>query len=113
MGRILLAALDDAALDDYLEHADLQVKTSRTVCTPDGLRASVEEIRRQGWVIIDQELEMGLRSVAVPLKDSAGQVLAALNVGTHAGRVSRQELENRFLPVLLEASKELSTRLFH
>jgi IclR family pca regulon transcriptional regulator len=113
MGRILLAALDDAALDDYLEHADLQVKTSRTVHTVEGLRASIAEIRRQGWVIIDQELEMGLRSVAVPVRDSAGQVLAALNVGTHVGRISRQELESRFLPALLEASKELSTRLFH
>lgn len=112
MGRILLAALDDAALEEYIEHADLQIKTSRTVHTPDGLRASVAEIRTQGWVIIDQELEVGLRSVAVPLKDSAGQVLAALNVGTHAGRVTRQELETRFLPVLLEASKELSARLF-
>ncbi|MDH4871123.1 IclR family transcriptional regulator C-terminal domain-containing protein [Pseudomonas sp. BN515] len=113
MGRILLAALDDAALDDYLEHADLQVKTSRTVHTAEGLRASIAEIRRQGWVIIDQELEMGLRSVAVPVRDSAGQVLAALNVGTHVGRISRQELETRFLPALLEASKDLSTRLFH
>ncbi|MCY1340233.1 Pca regulon regulatory protein [compost metagenome] len=113
MGRILLAALDDAALDDYLEHADLQVKTSRTVHTREGLRESIDEIRRQGWVIIDQELEMGLRSVAVPVRDSAGQVLAALNVGTHVGRVSRQELETRFLPALLEASKDLSTRLFH
>ncbi len=113
MGRILLAALDDAALNDYIDHAEMQIKTSRTVHTPDGLRASVAEIRQQGWVIIDQELEVGLRSVAVPLKDSAGQVLAALNVGTHAGRVSRQELEMRFLPVLLEASRELSTRLFH
>ncbi|MCY1465115.1 Pca regulon regulatory protein [compost metagenome] len=64
-------------------------------------------------MIVDQELEVGLRSLAVPLKDSAGQVLAALNVGTHVGRVSRQELETRFLPVLLEASRELSTRLFH
>jgi len=63
-------------------------------------------------VIIDQELEVSLRSIAVPLKDSAGQVLAALNVGTHVGRVSRQELENRFLPILLEASHELSSRLF-
>ncbi|MCY1389533.1 Pca regulon regulatory protein [compost metagenome] len=113
MGRILLAALDDAALDDYLEHADLQVKTSRTVHTAEGLRASIAEIRRQGWVIIDQELEMGLRSVAVPVRDAAGQVLAALNVGTHVGRISRQELETRFLPALLEASKDLSTRLFH
>ena len=92
---------------------DLQIKTSRTLHTPEALRESIKEIRRQGWVIIDQELEVGLRSLAVPLKDSAGQVLAALNVGTHAGRVSRQELETRFLPVLLEASRELSTRLFH
>ena len=113
MGRILLAALDDAALDDYLERADLQIKTSRTLHTAEALRANIAEIRRQGWVIVDQELEVGLRSLAVPLKDSAGQVLAALNVGTHAGRVSRQELETRFLPVLLEASRELSTRLFH
>lgn len=112
MGRILLAALDDAALDDYLSHADLQVKTSRTLHTAQDLRANIEEIRLQGWVIIDQELEVSLRSIAVPLKDSAGQVLAALNVGTHVGRVSRQELENRFLPILLEASQELSTRLF-
>ena len=81
--------------------------------TAQGLRDSVAQIREQGWVIIDQELEVGLRSIAVPLKDSAGQVLAALNVGTHVGRTSRQELETRFLPVLLEASKELSERLFH
>lgn len=113
MGRILLAALDDAALTEYLEHANLQVKTSRTLHTPEAIRASVEEIRQKGWVIIDQELEVGLRSLAVPLKDSAGQVLAALNVGTHASRVTKQELESRFLPVLLEASRELSTRLFH
>ncbi|MFZ3184589.1 MAG: IclR family transcriptional regulator C-terminal domain-containing protein [Pseudomonas sp.] len=113
MGRILLAGLDDQALEDYLSDAELQVKTSRTLHTPEALRASIETIRQQGWVIIDQELEMGLRSVAVPLKDSAGQVLAALNVGTHVGRVSQRELETRFLPVLLEASQELSTRLFH
>ncbi|WP_407290738.1 IclR family transcriptional regulator domain-containing protein [Stutzerimonas zhaodongensis] len=112
-GRILLAALDDAALNDYLEHAELQIKTSRTLHTPEAIRASIAEIRQQGWVMIDQELEVGLRSLAVPLKDSAGLVLAALNVSTHANRVSKQELESRFLPVLLEASKELSTRLFH
>lgn len=113
MGRILLAGLDDQALEDYLSDADLQVKTSRTLHTPEALRSSINVIRQQGWVIIDQELEMGLRSVAVPLKDSAGQVLAALNVGTHVGRVSQRELETRFLPVLLAASEELSTRLFH
>ena len=84
----------------------------RPTSTPEGLRASIEEIRRQGWVIIDQELEIGLRSLAVPVRDAAGQVLAALNVGTHVSRVSRHELETRFLPALLEASRELSSRLF-
>jgi len=113
MGRILLAGLDDSALDDYLERADLQVKTSHTIHTVGGLRSNIAEIRRQGWVIIDQELEIGLRSVAVPLRDSAGQVLAALNVGTHAGRVTRKELESRFLPTLLAASHELSSLLYH
>ncbi|WP_313303773.1 IclR family transcriptional regulator domain-containing protein [Stutzerimonas balearica] len=113
MGRVLLAGLSDAALEDYLARADLQIKTSRTLHTPEALRENIAEIRRQGWVILDQELETGLRSLAVPLHDSAGQVLAALNVGTHVSRVSRKELETRFLPVLLQASEELSTRLFH
>lgn len=113
MGRILLAALDDSALQDYLQHVEMQVKTSRTLHTPEALLECLQEVRRQGWVIVDQELEVGLRSIAVPVRDSAGQVLAALNVGTHAGRVSHQELETRFLPALLEASRELSTRLFH
>ena len=112
MGQILLAALDDAALEDYLEHADLQPRTSRTLRTPEQIRTVVAQIRQRGWVISDQELELGLRSLAVPLRDSAGQVLAALNVGTPVSRVTRQELETRFLPVLLEASKELSRRLF-
>lgn len=113
MGRVLLAGLSDAALEDYLARADLQIKTSRTLHTPEALRENIAEIRRQGWVIVDQELETELRSLAVPLHDSAGQVLAALNVGTHVSRVSRKELETRFLPVLLQASEELSTRLFH
>jgi len=112
MGRILMAAMDDAALDDYLEHADLQIKTSRTLHSVEALRQSIEDVRRQGWVIVDQELEIGLRSLAVPVRDSSGQVLAALNVGTHAGRVSRQELETRFLPALLVASRELSAQLY-
>lgn len=113
MGQILLAGLDDAALEDYLAHADLQRRTSRTLTTPEAIREVVKEIRQKGWVISDQELESGLRSLAVPLRDSEGQVHAALNVGTPASRLTRGELEARFVPVLLEASRELSKRLFH
>lgn len=113
MGRILLAALDDAALQDYFERADLQIKTSRTLHTPEKLLSCLEQIRQQGWCVVDQELEVGLRSLAVPVLDASGQVMAAMNVGTHASRITRQELERRFLPLLLKASQELSSKLFH
>jgi IclR family pca regulon transcriptional regulator len=112
MGRILLAALDDTSLREYLDHAEFQAKTSRTLHTPEALLECLQEVRQQGWCIVDQELEQGLRSIAVPVYDASGQVVAALNVSTHAGRVSRNELEQRFLPGLLSASRDLSAQLF-
>ena len=112
MGRILLAALDDDSLHDYLNHADLQAKTSRTLHTPEALWECLQQVRQQGWCLVDQELEQGLRSLAVPVYDSSGHVLAAMNVSTHAGRVPAHELEQRFLPIMLNASRELSSQLF-
>ena len=112
MGRILLAALDDATLHEYLEHADLQAKTSRTVHDPAALLEILQQVREQGWCVVDQELEQGLRSIAVPVYDASGQVLAALNISTHAGRMSRSELEQKFLPIMVAASRDLSTQLF-
>ena len=112
MGRILLAALDDESLNDYLNHADLQPKTSRTLHTPEALWECLQRVRQQGWCLVDQELEQGLRSIAVPVYDSAGHVLAAMNISTHAGRVPASELEKRFLPILLNASRDLSSQLF-
>ncbi|NNJ13953.1 IclR family transcriptional regulator [Pseudomonas putida CSV86] len=112
MGRILLAALDDASLHEYLDRADLQPKTSRTIHDPQALLECLQVVRQQGWCIVDQELEQGLRSIAVPVYDASGQVLAALNVSTHAGRVSRSELEQRFLPIMIAASRDLSAQLF-
>jgi IclR family pca regulon transcriptional regulator len=112
MGRILLAALDDVSLHEYLEHVDLQSKTSRTIATAPELLACLQQVRQQGWCIVDQELEQGLRSIAVPVYDASGQVLAALNVSTSAARVARNELEQRFLPIMLDASRDLSTQLF-
>ena len=112
MGRILLAALDDVTLNEYLAHAEFQAKTSRTLHTAEALLECLQKVREQGWCIVDQELEQGLRSIAVPVYDASGQVLAALNVSTHAGRVSRTELEQRFLPIMLSSSRELSAQLF-
>ncbi|PMZ30347.1 IclR family transcriptional regulator, partial [Pseudomonas sp. GW247-3R2A] len=61
MGRILLAALDDTSLREYLDHAEFQAKTSRTLHTPEALLECLQEVRQQGWCIVDQELEQGLR----------------------------------------------------
>lgn len=112
MGRILLAALDDTSLQDHLDHAELQPRTSRTLHTPQALWTCLRGVRQQGWCIVDQELEQGLRSIAVPIHGANGEVLAAMNVSAHAARVSVSELETEFLPVLLEASRALSRQLF-
>ena len=89
MGRVLLAWLDDEALDEFLEQADLRRLTARTVVTADALRRELRKVRAQGWALVDQELEEGLRSVAAPIRDRAGTVIAAVNVSAHASRTSK------------------------
>ena len=112
MGRVLLAALDDQALTDYLANTELQPRTRCTIATADELWESLQQVRGQGWSLVDQELERGLRSIAVPVFDSAGHVLAAMNVSTHAGRAAVADLERRVLPALPAASQQLSSQLF-
>ena len=72
-------------------------------------------MRNQGWAMIDQELEMGVRSIAVPVRDAAGQVVIAINSSAHASRVQLQELQSKVLPSLMRASKdiEIDLRLHH
>jgi len=111
LGQVLLAALDEASLEEYLASATLAARTSRTLCEPQALRERLAEVRAQGWCFIDQELEAGLRSIAVPVCDAEGRVLAAMSVSGHTARVSRSELEGRYLPALQAASRELSAQL--
>lgn len=80
MGRVLLAALDDAALDAVLERTDLRPLTPRTIHEPAELRRELERVREQGWALVDQELERGLTSMAAPILDGRGTAVAALNV---------------------------------
>jgi len=100
MGRILLASLGPAQLDSYFRQVKLQPLTPNTVTNEARLRAALEQVRQQGWCLLDQELEVGVRSVAVPLRDSAGRVFAAMNISTNATRVPADRLLNDYLPVL-------------
>lgn len=107
MGRVLLAALEPEALEAYLAQTPLRPLTPHTLTDPARLRQELERVRQQGYALVDQELELGLRSVAVPVRNARGRVLAAMNVGVQAGRVSREELMERVLPVLRQAADSL------
>jgi len=108
MGRALLSRLDQTALEAHLAGAKLIQYTANTLLTLDALRQELERVRTQGYALIDQELELGLRSIAVPILDNRGCGVAAINVGIHAARASVQEMRERFLPVLQEAAQELA-----
>ncbi len=106
MGRVLLAGLPQADLRAYLARATLTRLTARTVDTPDALAGVLKSVRRSGYSLVDQELEIGLRSIAVPVVDGEGRAVAAINVGTQSSRVSIAEMESRFLPLLRAAAHE-------
>ena len=108
MGRVLMADLPVDKLDEFLSRVEFKRYTERTVANAEKLRQILRLVQRNGYSVVDQELESGLRSMAVPIHDSAGRVIAALNVGTHAQRVSIQDLQVRFLPQLKAAAQELS-----
>jgi IclR family pca regulon transcriptional regulator len=111
MGRVLLAALPDAELDRFLAGRSLERFTEHTITDPGELRKALEVVREQGWALVDQELEMGLRSIAAPITRGAGSTIAALNVSAAAARVSIDELRSRCLPALLETAALISTSL--
>jgi IclR family pca regulon transcriptional regulator len=112
MGRVLLAALPEAELDARLRAIGRAApRTERTLVDPDALRRAIGKARAQGYAILDQELEPGLRSVAVPVRGAGGQVVAALNVGTQASRVPMDALKGRILPALRETAEAVSRAL--
>jgi IclR family pca regulon transcriptional regulator len=111
MGRVLLAALPDAALEEYLRTVKLATLTDRTVTDPERLRAELAEVRQRGYCVIDQELELGVRSVAVPVHDADGRTVAAINSSAHASRVRLDTLHKVFLPRLRHAAREIDADL--
>jgi IclR family pca regulon transcriptional regulator len=111
MGRVLLAALDDEELESRLDRIDPQPLSARTVTDKVTLRSLLERVRRQGWAATDQELEEGLRSLAVPIRDTSGAVVAALNVSVHASRASMATLRRDFLPAALTAAAAIESDL--
>lgn len=111
MGRVLLAGLPDSELDDFISGAKLEKLTSRTITDRRRLRAAIEKVRFEGYALVDQELEEGLRSIAAPIKNERGDVVAAMNVSCHSSRVKVERMRREFRPHLLEASHEITRRV--
>lgn len=111
LGRVLLAHLPAAELEGYLARVELVPLTERTVTSREGLLGALDQVRQKGYALVDQELEIGLRSIAVPVRNAAGEVAAAMNVGVQAARVGRREMETQILPVLQEAAREVGQLL--
>lgn len=109
MGRVLLAGLPEGEADAYLDGLHAESLTAATLTEPAELRAELARVRRQGWALVDQELDVGLRSVAAPLTKD-GVVVAAVNVSTTTA-TTLERMRDVFLPALLASAKAISRDL--
>lgn len=105
MGRVLLAALPEAEARSRL--GPMTPRTPHTLTDPEAVMARVAEARMQGFAIIDQEVEVGLRSIAVPLRDARGRVVAAMNIGLPTTSASARDLSDRYLDAMRVVQAEL------
>jgi IclR family transcriptional regulator, pca regulon regulatory protein len=111
MGRVLLAGLDGDALAERLGRVELEPLTPTTVRDVEALRQRIDEVRAAGWAAVDQELEQGVRSAAVPIRDGSQGILAALNVSVHATRMTMPALRRDVVPRLLRTAEAIEVDL--
>jgi IclR family pca regulon transcriptional regulator len=111
MGRVLLAGLPDEEIERYISSTTLDRLTSHTVTDANEFREILDEVRDQGYALVDQELEEGVRSIAAPIRNAEGKVIAAMNVSCHAARVSVSQMKKEFRPQLLATASEISERV--
>ena len=111
MGRVLLADLSEPELLECLRQSDRKARTQHTLTTIKELSACIAQVRKQGWCLVNQELEEGLISMAAPVFNRAGRVVAALNVSAQANRTSARVMQASMLEHLLKAASQISQLL--
>lgn len=111
LGRAILAHLPPEQLDLYFEKVTLKAFTNRTIVSKHRLREVLDDVREKGFALVEEELEVGLRSIAVPVRGASGAVVAALNVGAQASRVSARQMKSEFLQVLKQGAHEMAVLL--
>jgi IclR family pca regulon transcriptional regulator len=111
MGRVLLAGMSPQEFERYLDRIRLEPLTSRTVSDVDHLRAVIDETRQRGFALVDQELEDGLRTVGVPIREPGGRVAAGLAIPVHASLLSIDAVKERLVPALRATASEIEADL--
>jgi IclR family pca regulon transcriptional regulator len=110
-GRVLLAALPQPQIDQFLKHLHPEAITVHTIVNKERLLLEIARTRAQGYAIVDQELELGLRTIAVPVRDFRGETVAAINISVHAARIAVEDIVESCLPALLKVQLELAALL--
>lgn len=110
-GRVLLGSLPRDEIDRFLERAQPEPITRHTIVNKERLALEIARGRAQGYALVDQELELGLRTIAVPLRNFRGEVVAAMNVSVHAARLPAQQIVERCLPAMIKIQVELGALL--
>ncbi|MBZ8178304.1 helix-turn-helix domain-containing protein [Corynebacterium poyangense] len=111
MGRVLLADLSDKELKEHLDQVDITKIAPNTLTDSKTIMKRIREVKNQGWCIVDQELEAGLRSLAAPVRNAEGRVVAAINTSTQTAVHDLATLHEKFLPALLETAHAISEDL--
>jgi IclR family pca regulon transcriptional regulator len=108
MGRVLLSGLPDSQIDDYIEQTRLERLTPHTITDPDEFRSAIGNVRVKGFALVDQELEVGVRSIAAPILNGRQEIIAAMNISCHASRVTLGQIRGEFRPKLIDTANEIS-----
>lgn len=107
MGRVLLSDLPDTELRAFLREAPIVSRTAKSITDRQALMAEIRRVKQQGFAIVDEELEIGLRSIAVPIRDRSRVIVAAINVSTQSGRFSTDEMQSEIVPHLFGAARAI------
>jgi IclR family pca regulon transcriptional regulator len=112
MGRVLLSGLNADEMKTFLADAKIERRTPKTITSRAALGKAIDKAGADGFAIVDEELELGLRSIAVPICDRSGQVVAAINVSTQSARFSVEAMQREILPVLRKAKQRVEEFFF-
>lgn len=109
-GRVLLAGESDETLERYFDRVKLETHTTNTVRSVGQLRAIIAETRELGYSLVDEELEVGVRSLSVPIYDASGHVIAALNACCPSMRFPVADMREKLVPELRTAARSINER---